>query len=417
VSAARRAFAAAAVALLLAAGTGCTDAPPRPEQPEPVRPQWKPVELPMPPGPPGRPMLREAAVCGDRWYAAGAVITDAGETRPALWATTDPTAAAGWAVVPVEATDYYAVRSILYAIGCRDGEIAVIGARGGGGHGNPRVRTFYETPRGLHDVPSTDFQLYGGPAQVSVNRMAGGPAGWLIAGNRESGAAVWLSPDATAFTIVEGAPVLASDAGLSTAANDAVAVDGGWLVAGSGRAPDRIDRDPLAWTTPDGRTFTRVPLPGGPDDEAVQRVLRTADGMVAVGVAGGGFAAWHGDASGAAGWRAAGRFGATGSGTIAGVESAAVVDGHVLAATVAADGHRLWAGHPAADAPAADAPAGSRPAGGPAGDGGWRPVDLPAPVPPGGFTAAAVAGRGDTMLLLTDDGVSARAWVAAFPPS
>jgi len=398
VSAPRRpvAVAAVAAALLLAACTG--DPAPRPDNPEPVRPPWKEAVLPAPPGPAGRLMVRDATTCGDRWYVAGGVITPDGETRPALWSTMDAAAASGWSPVPIDPVDdYYAIRSILYAIGCRDGRIAIIGARSGGGHGNPRVRTFHGTAQGVTAVPSTDFQLYGGPAQVSVNRMAGGPRGWLIAGNREGGAAVWNSPDATKFTIVENVPVLSNDAALSTAANDAVAVDAGWLIVGSGRPTDRIDRDPLAWTSPDGRTFTRVPLPGGPEDEAAQRVLRTPDGILAVGVAGPGFAAWRGDPSGAAGWQAAGRFGATGTGTIAGVESAAVLDGHALAATVGADGHRLWSGDLAGN--------------------GWRPVDLPAPVPPGGFTAAAVAAQGGTALLLADDGVSGKAWAAPFTGS
>jgi hypothetical protein len=398
VSAPRRLVALAAVvaALLAAACTG--DRTPPPVDPAPVRPPWKEAVLPAPPGPAGRLMVRDATTCGDRWYVVGGVTTPAGETRPAVWSTMDPAAASGWASVPIDTVDdYYAIRSVLYAIGCRDGRIAVIGARGGGGHGNPRVRTFYGTSQGVTAVPSTDFLLYGGPAQVSVNRMAGGPRGWLIAGNRDGGAAVWNSPDATRFTIVENVPVLSNDAALSTAADDAVAVDVGWLIAGSGRRTDRIDRDPLAWTSPDGRTFTRVPLPGGPEDEVAQRVLRTPDGILAVGVAGPGFAAWRGDASGASGWQAAGRFGATGSGTVAGVESAVVLDGHVLAATVAADGHRLWTADLAGD--------------------GWRPVDLPAPVPPGGFTAAAVAARAGTALLLADDGVSGKAWAAPFTGS
>ena len=74
--------------------------------------------------------MRDATTCGDRWYVAGGVITPAGETRPALWSTVDAAAASGWTPVPIDTVDdYYAIRSILYAIGCRDGRIAIIGAQ------------------------------------------------------------------------------------------------------------------------------------------------------------------------------------------------------------------------------------------------------------------------------------------------
>ena len=43
-------------------------------------------------------------------------------------------------------------------------------------------------------------------------RLVAGPAGFLITGNRTSGAAVWTSPDASEFEIIEAAPGLASDA-------------------------------------------------------------------------------------------------------------------------------------------------------------------------------------------------------------
>jgi hypothetical protein len=389
-------LAVAAVAVGLAAA--CTSSPPQPDRNDrPVRPQWRAVTLPAPPGPAGRLTPRAATFCGDRWYVVGGVATAAGETRPAVWSTTDPGAAQGWTALPIEATDYYAVRSIIYSVSCRDGLVAAIGARSGGAHGNPRTRVFYERPdHGFVGVTSTDFLLFAGEDAVSVDRVAAGPKGFLLAGNRVSGAAVWLSTDARAYEIVEGAPALASDTALQTNATDAVAVDAGWLVTGSGRGPDRIDRDPLAWTSPDGRAWTRVPLPATTADEVAQRLVRTAVGMLALGTSGDGFAAWRGDPSGASGWRTAGRFGATGSGVVAGIEAAAVLPDarRVLVATAAADGHRLWSGGL---------------------DGaGWRPVDLPVTVPIGGATAGSVAVRAGTALLLTDDGTIGSAWVAPF---
>ena len=386
--------AAAAVAAVLLLG-GCTGEPPAPT---PTHPQWKLAPLPAPPGPPGRLLVRDAIRCGQTWYAAGGVATAAEETRPALWRTADASAASGWASVPVDtAGDYYAERSVITALGCRDGQVAAIGAKSGGAHGNPRVRTFHTGAGGaLVAVPSTDFELYGGPRQVSVNRVAGGPGGWLIAGNRQGGAAVWTSPDAALFTIHEDVPGLASDAGVDTVALDTVAVAGGWVVAGGGRPAGRIDRDPLVWTSADGVTWARVALPATSDDEQAQRVVRTPAGVIALGVAGGGFAAWRGDPAGASSWRSAGRFGATGSGVVAGVESAALLDGpgRLVAATTGAGGHDLWVGDPGGD--------------------GWRQVDPPARVGPGGSTALAVAAAGDTMVVLADDGTAGTLWTSRF---
>jgi hypothetical protein len=392
----RAALAAAAVTVGLVAG--CTSSPPAPDKTaQPVRPQWRAVTLPAPPGPAGRLAPRAATFCGDRWYVVGGVAVPTGDTRPAVWSTTDPSGARGWESLPIEATDYYAVRSVLYSVSCRDGLVGAIGARSGGAHGNPRTRNFYERPdHTFVGVTSTDFTLFAGEDAVSVDRIAAGPKGFLLAGNRVSGAAVWLSPDAHAFDILEGAPGLASDAALQTTAADAAAVDGGWLVAGSAREPDRIDRDPFAWSSPDGRTWTRVPLPTTTDDEVAQRLIRTGDGMLALGTAAGAFAAWRGDASGVSGWRAAVRFGSAGSGAVAGVESAAVLPDarKVLAATTAQEGHRLWSGGPDGE--------------------GWRPVDLPERVPADGASAEGIAGRAGTALLVSDDGTTGGAWVAPF---
>ncbi|GIF72606.1 hypothetical protein [Asanoa siamensis] len=385
-----------ALAALLLAVAACT--PGDPPTPPPVSPQWKQLTLPMPAGAAGRIMVRDATRCGQAWYVAGGVSTPAGETRPALWRTADPAAASGWAVVPVETgDDYYVIRSVLSALGCQGGLVAAIGAKSGGAHGNPRVRTFYSRADGtLVGVPSLDFELYGGPRQVSVNRIAGGgPGGWLIAGNRAGGATVWTSPDATAFTIHEDLAPLANSAELATSAVDTVAVPGGWVVAGAGRPAGRIDRDPYVWTSVDSEVWTRIPLPGTVDDEQAQRLARTPDGTVAFGVAGTAFAAWSGDATGTGGWSGPKRFGNTGVGSIAGVDAVAVLDSAVVAATVGADGHRLWT----ADLTGND----------------WRGVATPVQVGPGGGTAVSVGGAGDTLLLLTDDGSASTVWASQFP--
>ena len=302
-----------------------------------------------------------------------------------------------WAPLPLRPISYYGERAILYAVGCHEGRVAVVGARAGGAHGNPRVRTWRQDADdgGLTEVPA-EFELYGGPEAVSASRMVGGSGGWLIAGARTSGAAVWLSPDAADFRLVDRAAALASDAGLTTLATDAVSVPDGWLVGGGGRPAGRADRDPFVWFSGDGRSWTRLALPATGDDEIVQRLARVGSTVYAVGVRGSAFQAWvsepAGGATSAGTWRAVGRFGATGAGAVAGVESVAGgVDG-LVAMTVAAGGHRLWRSA--------------------AGASSWLPVVLPADVATGGDTSAAVAVLAGRVVVTVDDGVAARVWFA-----
>jgi hypothetical protein len=360
-----------------------------------IRPDWRSVTLPMPAGPAGRLMLRDAVACAGRWYLVGAIGGPDGATRPAAWTSTD---AQNWTTVRLAPNSYYGERAILYAAGCHEGRIAVIGAKAGGAHGNPRVRTWHQLPDGsLVEVPA-EFELYGGPAAVNVSRVAGGPRGWLIAGGRESGAAVWRSPDAADFQLVENAPGLASDAGVRTSATDALAVTDGWLVGGSGRAEGRPDHDPLVWTSPDGVAWTRVALPATDSDEAVQRLALVGDAVLALGLRDGTFAAWRRDDAAVGdpgGWQTRGRFGVAGAGAVAGVEAVAAYGGRVLAVSVAAEGHRLWSADAAAER--------------------WLPVALPSAVPAGGDTAASVAGMAGQAVIITDDGQDARAWSSAFP--
>ncbi|MGV9214702.1 hypothetical protein ACTFTM_22805 [Micromonospora sp. RB23] len=389
----RRAVAVFGVVVTLLAGCRATDDDPRPE---PVRPLWAMADLPVPPGSPGRLIVRDVTVCADRWVAVGAVGAPDGGTRPAAWRSVDGRV---WTALSLRPISYYGERVILYAVGCSEDRIAVIGARSGGAHGNPRVRTWrQDADGGLTEVPA-EFELYGGPEAVSASRIAGGAGGWLIAGARTGGAAVWRSADAAGFALVDDAPGLASDAGLTTIATDVVAVPDGWLVGGGGRPADRADRDPYVWSSADGRAWTRLALPATGADEVVQRLVRVGAVVYALGVRGSAFQAWKWspEATVAAGeWRAVAKFGSTGAGAVAGVESAAAGGDVVLAMTVATDGHRLW--RSAADASS------------------WVPVALPGHVSAGGDTSAAVAAAGGRMVVTVDDGVAARVWFAPFEP-
>jgi hypothetical protein len=196
----------------------CEDEPPPPERLEMT---WAEHPLPAHPGPPGRTVVRDAVECGEGWWVAGAVFldrpTETRDTRPALWFSPDRER---WEPVPIEAGTYWGRRAILNSIACSRGRIAVVGARSGGAHGNPRVTTFWLDGETLVDV-RTVFTQYGGVSATNVGPIAGGPAGWLITGNRTSGPGVWVTDDPREFTLVEAEPGLTDDGDLESLAQGA----------------------------------------------------------------------------------------------------------------------------------------------------------------------------------------------------
>ncbi|MEH0829043.1 MULTISPECIES: hypothetical protein [unclassified Micromonospora] len=381
------------LAVLLAA---CDPAPAPRRAEDPVRPAWQPLTLPAPPGPPGRALLRDATACAGRWYAVGGVADAAGGTRPAAWTSRDGTS---WTVVPIAADSFYGRQNVLYSAGCRDGALAAIGAKVGGAHGYPRVSTWRQRPDGGLVEVSASFETYGGPTAVNVSRLTGGPAGWLIVGNRSSGAAAWVSPDAADFALVEGAPELASDGRGVSWAFDAVGVPEGWLAVGGVLPAGRIDRDPMAWSSRDGRTWSRTALPGTDRYEELQRVVLVDGVAVALGLLGQSFGVWRRDG---AGWAAVGGFGGAVASPAAGARSGVpAVDGLVaaggrLVATVSDGASRsVWISIDLGTS--------------------WRGVDLPFPVPAGADRDVAVVAVGERLWLFGDDGVRSAAWSAPMP--
>lgn len=292
----RHLAAAAAGVLLLAACDG------RPPEPETVRVEVAWVEHPLPPpsGAPGRSVVRDAVQCGEGWWVAGAVLldrpTETRDTRPALWFSGDRTT---WESVPVEARTFWGRRAILGSIACSRDRIAVVGARSGGAHGNPRVTTFRLDDDTLVDVRAL-FTQYGGVSATNVGPIAGGPTGWLITGNRTSGPGVWFTDDPRGFTRVEGEPGLTDDGDLESLAQGAGWAGEEWVVVGSGARTGRhLDPDPLAWTSPDGLTWTPEEMPAADGAQDVHRVVLLDDGrLLAVGRSGDAYAAWVRDEDG-----------------------------------------------------------------------------------------------------------------------
>ncbi len=361
---------------------GCT-ADKKPDQP--LMLAWHQVQLPQPPDLPGRVMLRDAVACGGNWYIVGAVMLADGDTRPAAWTSKD---GEHWSNVVFAPRSYYGSRSLIYTAGCRDGQLAVAGGKSGGAHGNPRISTWYEKPDGSMDEVLAYFEMYGGNTQINSSHLVGGPKGWMIAGNRTSGAAVWYSADAREFKILEGAPELSTDSRGRAWASDVVGQDGGWTLVGSLAKAGRIDRDPLAWVSADGLSWTRQEVPGTTEDEVLDRITLVGSQRIAVGQQGATFAVW-GDQGG---WHELGRFGSAGDRGLAEVTGLTPLISPLRSLFVmTGDGtaYRLWSWA----------------------DGKARSVPLPVATPAGNDRQATITGAGDRLLLVTDDGTRSSAWL------
>ena len=374
-----------AVALLVPLLAAC-DAP----EPESLQVAWVEHPLPAPAGAPGRTVVRDAVQCGEGWWVVGAVFLDrpseTRDTRPAAWFSPDRES---WTAVPLEARTFWGRRAILSSVACSRGRIAVVGARSGGAHGNPRVTTYRMDGDTLVDVPAV-FTQYGGISATNVGPVAGGPSGWLIAGNRVSGPGVWFTDDPRAFTRVEAEPGLTDDSDLESLAQAAGWAGEEWVLVGSGTRPgSRLDADPLAWTSSDGLAWSPEEVPSREGVEDVHRVALLDDGrLVAVGRSGDGFAAWVRDDEG---WGTSAGFGAIAEEWKGApyVASLAPTPAGVLATVSTGDHYELWR----------------------SGDGrDWQRVDVPLEPQTAGDHTLMVA-AGEDLLLVADGGDGGHVWV------
>jgi hypothetical protein len=389
----KRLTAFVAAILLLAACSG-HNAPVVGPSAGPLSLSWQEVKLPAPPGPAGRLAVRDAQACDGKWYVVGAVLGAVEDpatvaSRPAAWTSDDGRT---WRAMTLQASSFYGKLQTLYTAACKDGKVAAIGAKSGGAHGNPRISTFYQQGDNLIEVTNAAFTLYGGSEAVNVGRLSAGPKGFIIAGNRVTGAAAWLSADATVFRIVENSPGLASDPSLDTQAQDGYVGDSGYVVVGGGLPKGQIDHDPFAWTSPDGDHWTRVTVPRDSQYEDLQRVDRAGGKYVAVGPHGDTFGAWS-SATGAQ-WQVGGRFGSDLS-PLADVRSMTVAGNSVLVSGQDGAKYGLYT----------------------SADGGqtWRPVSMPPGAHPSGSEKgfAVAAGPGE-LIAAGDDGTTGRIWIAHY---
>lgn len=352
-------------------------------------------------------MIRAAVACAGHWYVAGAILSPADTTAPALWASSDGTS---FTALPIRPRSAYGPSNVLYGVACRGADVVAVGANTGGAHGNPRTSTWLSTGGGpLTEVPAA-FETYGGPDAVGVGQVAGGPAGFLIVGARINargglGAAVWQSPDGRAFTLVDSDPALESDARGTTEVHDATVLAGGYLAVGGITPPHShlAARDPLAWRSTDGRTWQRVEFPATEPDDLLQSVTPLGDGLLAAGTDGTGFAVWSGDATGST-WRHVAHFGVTGASTsvpdvvalIAVSQTTAVLADTAYAVVSDGTQYQLWRG-------------GLGPA--------WQRVGLPETVPAAPVVAGprvvCAAAAGGQLMIAADDGTAAHVWFAS----
>ncbi len=359
----------------------------------PLTLSWQEVKLPAPSGAAGRLAVRDVVTCDGKWYAVGAVLGPGDEavaaSRPAAWASDDGRT---WRAMTMQASSFYGKLQTLYTAACKDGRVATLGAKSGGAHGNPRISSFYQQGDNLVEVTNAAFTLYGGSEAVNVGRLSAGPKGFIIAGNRVTGAAAWLSTDATVFRIVENSPGLASDPKLDTQAQAGYVGADGYVVVGGGLPKGQIDHDPFAWTSPDGDHWTRVTLPRDSQYEDLQRVAKVGDKLVAVGLHGDTFGSWY-SATGAQ-WQIGGRFG-TDLSPLADVRSMAVAGNAAFVSGQDGTKYGLYTSDDGAQT--------------------WRTVSLPpGNHPAGSEKGLAIAAGAGEVVAAGDDGTTGRIWVANY---
>lgn len=392
----RTLWAALLAGLVTAAPAGC-DADADDGRPDEVVLDWRAVDLPVPPGRRGRLAVRDATVCGDTWVLVGGVFMTSDRSRPAIWSSPDGET---WTSLPVAPKDYWARRSVLTSVACReDGSVALIGGKSGGAHGNPRVSSWYQRADGVFVDVIAGYTLYGGAEATNVSRIAAGPGGFLISGNRVSGAAVWTSADAREFALHDDVPELVSGPDRATLAIGQVHDGERWVVVGSASLTGRLARVPMAWTSPDGLTWTDEDVPRTDEFNDLEQVAVVDDELVALGLRGQAYGVWTRVADGR--WELGEAFGAVqtsgGSPAVSSLVSlptGAGQDRRLLASVADGESYQLWS------STAPDS---------------WSRVSVPLEPEIGSERNLSVSARGQDVLLVADDGADGRLWLATWP--
>ncbi len=238
--------------------------------------------------------VRDVTDCGGTWYAVGSVPGPGSTARPAGWTSTDGRIWNGLTFVPLK-NSFYGPHQVITSVGCGPAGVAMVGSAPGGAHGNLRISTWIQVKSGSMAEVAAPFDTYGGDEAVNTGRVVGGPQGFIITGNRSSGAAVWQSRDGRSFQLTELKGGVARDA--------APAADGSWVVVGGFAQKKTLNQAAAIWLGPRWTPATVQSIDGYND---LQRVVRLGDDIVAVGPRGKAFGSWIGHGNR---WTAAGAFG------------------------------------------------------------------------------------------------------------
>jgi len=121
---------------------------------------------------------------------------------------------------------------------------------------------------------------------AAVRKIAAGPSGLVAVGDQSGQMAAWTSSDGLSWTMAPDATSMHPAAGNSFHVAGVAPVSGGWMAVGQELPPCMGGCLPLravVWTSPDGKTWTRVPDAPAFDAGAMEAVIQWKGTYVAVG--------------------------------------------------------------------------------------------------------------------------------------
>jgi hypothetical protein len=238
------------------------------------------------------------ATVGDTVLAVGSVPGPQGRA-PGAWSSPSNL---NWRNISLDPATGYGQQAELTHLAIAQDAAVVLGTAFGGAHGNARLTTWSASGRGAgvpealveHEQP---FELLGGPRAMSVVGAAAGSGTSLLVGQWEApngrpDAAVWVSTDGIRWTRQDDDPALASAEGEQLRARGVTHATGGFITVGdvSTAATGQVAVAPVVWTSADGHSWRREPMPVLPADSAstsdttASRVACDAAGCLALGV-------------------------------------------------------------------------------------------------------------------------------------
>jgi hypothetical protein len=216
----------------------------------------------------GQAMMTDLIARADGGYAAIGYVPP--DWHPTAWTSED---GSSWTLRPMESTPF--TFPVALARGA-DGTLVAVGRSG------PRPVAWTSTDGAIwtrHDVPVLDPA--GDPERVTA--IAAGPAGFVAGGSTgpelsDRHARFWTSADAATWTPVADDPSAFANAEVRAI----VVLDGGFVAVGLvGSVQDPTGA--VAWTSSDGRAWTRIDDPDFDGGIAAALIEAPFGGLVAVG--------------------------------------------------------------------------------------------------------------------------------------